>query len=128
MLSCVYPAHVTNGFIPFPTFPQFLGNYSRASRARRLCLELHAFLRLSTTTDRSQLVRSSYLDVLNARALSPLRREDLDGAVAVLDAYGLQREHLAEHLAELRQHLGAEDDFKLIDPKVKAAMTRELNG
>merc|ERR1712216_599353 len=36
-------------------------------------------------------------------------------------------EHMAEHLAELRQHLGGEEGFKLVDSKVKAAMTRELN-
>merc|ERR1712012_955319 len=26
LTSCVYPAFVTNGFVPFPSFPEFLGN------------------------------------------------------------------------------------------------------
>jgi len=34
---------------------------------------------------------------------------------------------VAEHLSELVQHLTGEEDFKLVDPKVKAAMTREMN-
>jgi len=129
LLSAVYPAYETNGFLGFPEFPKFLGNYSRISRAKRLCLELHALLRVSTAVGRTQLVRSNYLDVLRGRILQPLLREDTDAAVSMLDAYGLQREHVTEHLDELGKHLtGSEEGgYKLVDPKVKAAMTRELN-
>jgi hypothetical protein len=73
------------------------------------------------------MVCSNYLHVLHRRAMSPLHQEDIDGTIEVLDAYGLQREHLSEHLEELRQHLGAEEEFKLVDSKIKAAMTREMN-
>merc|ERR1712066_1063598 len=47
--------------------------------------------------------------------------------MGVLDSYGLRKEHLIEHLTELRTHLGQEDQFKFVDPKVKAAITREFN-
>merc|ERR1719446_2027788 len=53
--------------------------------------------------------------------------EAIEQTMAVLDAYGLRKEHLTEHLTELRQHLGQDDLFKVVDPKVKAAMTREFN-
>merc|ERR1719316_334155 len=32
--GAVYPAHITNGFIAFPEFPQFLGKYSTMSKTR----------------------------------------------------------------------------------------------
>ena len=48
-----------------------------------------------TSALRNKLVSSNYLEVLNKRALEPLKCEDIDGTIAVLDAYGLQREHLA---------------------------------
>merc|ERR1712139_420368 len=53
--------------------------------------------------------------------------EDIEGTVSLMDAYALQRDHIAEHLSELQMHLGEDDSFKLVDSKVKAAMTRELN-
>merc|ERR1712187_1091755 len=126
-ISTVCPAKVTSGFVAFPEFPKFWGNYSRQSRARRLNLELHVHLRLGATVPRSALARSGYLELLRRRAMAPLQAQDIDGATGVLDAYGLQRGHLAEHLTELAVHLGVEDEFKLVDPKIKAALTRELN-
>eukprot|EP00929_Paragymnodinium_shiwhaense_P094966 TRINITY_DN5588_c0_g1_i1.p1 TRINITY_DN5588_c0_g1~~TRINITY_DN5588_c0_g1_i1.p1 ORF type:complete len:543 (-),score=185.83 TRINITY_DN5588_c0_g1_i1:397-2025(-) len=128
-ISTVYPAKITHGFVPFPDFPKFLGNYSKQSRARRLALELHVFLRLGGTVSRRTLATSGYLSALLQKAVKPLQEEeDIDGAVAVLDAYGLQRGHLAEHLSELQSHLvEGEDAFKAVDPKVKAALTREMN-
>merc|ERR1711957_481148 len=51
----------------------------------------------------------------------------VDQTAGVLDAYGLRKEHLTEHLTELRNHLGEIDYFKVVDSKVKAALTRELN-
>lgn len=127
LISTVYPAYVTNGFVAFPEFPKFLGNYSKQSRALRLVLELHTHLKMFTTVRRKCLVRSGYLQRLHDKAISSLQREDIDEAVDVMDAYGLQRIHLAEHLPELMQHLSGEDEFKLVDPKVKASLTRELN-
>merc|ERR1719230_54578 len=62
--------------------------------------------------------------------LRPLMSGDPDGVnstLAVLDAYGLRKEHLTEHLTELREKLGLDDLFKAVDSKVKAAMTREFN-
>uniref|UniRef100_A0A7S1PNU6 AAA+ ATPase domain-containing protein n=1 Tax=Alexandrium catenella TaxID=2925 RepID=A0A7S1PNU6_ALECA len=130
LASCVYPAHVTNGFLSFPSFPQWLGKYSTQSRMNRLCRELHAHLKLNSSVGRENLPMSGYTNLLYKKAMGPLMRgspEAVEETAAALDAYGLRKEHLTEHLTELRTHLGEDDLFKLVDPKVKAAMTREFN-
>eukprot|EP00933_Yihiella_yeosuensis_P040860 TRINITY_DN35266_c0_g1_i1.p1 TRINITY_DN35266_c0_g1~~TRINITY_DN35266_c0_g1_i1.p1 ORF type:complete len:818 (-),score=211.02 TRINITY_DN35266_c0_g1_i1:195-2363(-) len=130
ILSAVYPAYLTNGFVSFPSFPAFLGKYSTQSRMRRLATELQTHLRLTSTASRASLTTTGFSDLLYRKMLSPLLRgnpEAVLDTVAVLDAYGLRKEHLQEHLSELRTHLGGDDLFKVVDPKVKAAMTREFN-
>eukprot|EP00811_Abedinium_folium_P028811 NODE_448_length_3040_cov_8.023687.p1 GENE.NODE_448_length_3040_cov_8.023687~~NODE_448_length_3040_cov_8.023687.p1 ORF type:complete len:918 (+),score=340.15 NODE_448_length_3040_cov_8.023687:357-2756(+) len=130
LVGCVFPAHITNGFIAFPNFPSFLGKYSTMTRTRRLATELQTILRLSSTVNCRQLATSGYTDLLYKRLMDPLMSGDLDGVsrtVGVLDKHGLRKDHLIEHLTDLRQHLGGEDLFKIVDPKVKAAMTREFN-
>lgn len=130
VVSSVYPAMATNGFVGFPSFPQFLGKYSTMSRTRRLNAELQTHLRLSATVSSQSLPMSGYTDLLFKKCIRPMLQGKPDAVletIKVLDAYGLRREHLTEHLTELRQHLGEEDLFKLVDPKVKAAMTREMN-
>jgi replication factor C subunit 1 len=130
VLGAVYPAHVTNGFISFPSFPAYLGKYSTMSRSRRLTTELLAHTRLASTVRGKSVLTSNFGDLLYKRMLKPLMTGDPEAVqetVAVLDAYGLRKEHLTEHLTELRQHLGLEDLFKVVEPRVKAAMTREFN-
>eukprot|EP00747_Dinoflagellata_sp_TGD_P063421 gnl/TRDRNA2_/TRDRNA2_153437_c5_seq3.p1 gnl/TRDRNA2_/TRDRNA2_153437_c5~~gnl/TRDRNA2_/TRDRNA2_153437_c5_seq3.p1 ORF type:complete len:913 (+),score=207.98 gnl/TRDRNA2_/TRDRNA2_153437_c5_seq3:54-2741(+) len=131
VLGAVYPAQVTNGFLPFPSFPQFLGKFSNMQRMRRLATELQSHLQIASNVKRSHLLTSGYADLLYRKAITPLQRNDSAEGVhqtfAVLDAYGLRREHLSEHLTELRQHLGGDDLFKTVDSKVKAALTRESN-
>lgn len=134
LFSAVYPAYLTNGFVGFPSFPAFLGKYSTQTRMRRLATELQTHLRLSSTASRSSLTTSPYADLLYEKLIRPLLfpkndapAEAVKHTVKLLDAYGLRKEHLIEHLTELRLHLGCEDRFKEVDSKVKAAMTRELN-
>lgn len=128
--GCVFPAHVTNGFVAFPSFPQFLGKYSTMSRTRRLTTELQAHLQLTSSVKGRSILTSGYGDLLYARMMRPLMSGDADGigkTMAVLDAYGLRKEHLTEHLTDLRQHLGQDDLFKVVEPKMKSALTREFN-
>lgn len=129
VMSAVFPAYLTNGFLAFPGFPAFLGKYSTQTRMRRLATELQTHLRLTTTVSHRALCTSGYTELLYKRLLDPLmaNTEAVSETVDILDAYGLRKEHVVEHLTELRQHIGGDDLFKLIDPKVKAAMTRELN-
>lgn len=134
LFSAVYPAFLTNGFVAFPSFPAFLGKYSSQSRMRRLATELQTHLRMSSTVSRASLLTSPYADLLYKKLTKPLLdagsgepAQAVKDTVGLLDAYGLRKEHLVEHLTELRQHLGGADRFKEVDAKVKAAMTREFN-
>lgn len=130
VLSCVYPAHTVNGFVAFPSFPSFLGKYSSMTRMRRLATEMQAHLKLTSTASRGTLTTSGYVDLLYKKLIDPLLAADTDAiqkTVGMLDSYGLRKEHLIEHLTEFRQHLGGEDLFKVVDPKIKSAMTREFN-
>ncbi|CAJ1383483.1 unnamed protein product [Effrenium voratum] len=127
VVSCAYPAWVTNGVLAYPSFPAALGKMSTLSRSRRLVMELQMHLRLSATVDGKGMMTSSYGELLYRRLLEPLKKGNIKETVGLMDAYGLRREHLVEHLTELRQHVGSQDEFKQVDSKVKAALTRELN-
>ena len=105
VVSSVYPAMATNGFVGFPSFPQFLGKYSTMSRTRRLNAELQTHLRLSATVSSQSLPMSGYTDLLFKKCIRPMLQGKPDAVletIKVLDAYGLRREHLTEHLTELR--------------------------
>jgi len=76
------------------------------------------------------LLTSGYADLLYKKLMRPLMKGETEAVketASILDAYGLTKEHLQEHLTELRGHLGSDDLFKLVDPRVKAAMTKEFN-
>jgi hypothetical protein len=128
--SVAYPTFITNGSMQSPSFPAYLGKYSHMSKMRRFSTELQAHLRLTSTVSSKDLLSSGYADLLYMRLMQPLLHGTNDAAsktAAVLDTYGLRKEHLSEHLSELRQHTGGQDLFKSIDSKVKAGLTRELN-
>ena len=127
VVSCAYPAYVTNGPLVHPAFPAALGKTSSLSKSRRLLMELQTHLRLSSTVSGKALMTSSYADLLYRRLAEPLKENNVKEVVGLLDAYGLRRDHLVEHLTDLRLHLGCQDMFKQVDAKVKAALTRELN-
>jgi len=128
--STVYPSFATNGFVAFPSFPQWLGQYSAGSKMKRLATELQTHLRMSSTVSRRTMITSGQADLLYKRAVSPLINGGQDGietTAGILDAYGLRKDHLMEHMTELSTHLGGQDLFKTVDSKVKAALTREFN-
>lgn len=126
-VACAYPTFVTRGSLAYPSFPSIMGKMSSQSKSRRLISELQTHIRLAGTADRKALVTSSYMDLMYKRLVQPLQRAELQSVVSLLDAYGLRKEHMVEHLTELRQPLGCQDLFKQVDAKVKAALTRELN-
>eukprot|EP00913_Durusdinium_trenchii_P030470 g28541.t1 len=124
VVSCAYPAFVSNGMLGYPSFPAALGKMSR----QMMDLQMH--LRLSSTVYGQAMISSSYAELLYRRRtnvcavlgsqisklglrrlVEPLKENDIKEAVGRLDAYGLRREHLVEHLTELRQHLGCQERF-----------------
>jgi len=129
-MSSVYPAQLCNGFIGHPTFPAFLGKNSSVNKSKRLVKELHNTMWPVSSVTSKNLMTSGYVDLLFAKAIQPLKsgdKERVHETAEVLDAYRLTKDHLAEHLSDLRKPFHEFDDFKLVDTSVKTALTKEFN-
>ncbi|XP_023954959.2 replication factor C subunit 1 [Bicyclus anynana] len=129
MYSSVIPGQEMEGHVAGQIqFPGWLGKNSRANKMRRLAQEIHAHTRLSTSGSKSSI----YLDYsthLRDAILTPLIRDKTDGveqSLKVLESYNLLREDL-DSLVELSLWPEMRNPTVLIDPKVKAALTRTYN-
>ncbi|CAH0600208.1 unnamed protein product [Chrysodeixis includens] len=109
-------------------FPGWLGKNSRATKFQRLCQEIHAHTRLSTSGSKSSIFLD-YSSHIRDAIVNPLIKDKADGvakSLEVLESYNLMREDL-DSLVELSLWPGKRDPTVLIDSKVKAAMTRLYN-
>lgn len=109
-------------------FPGWLGKNSRATKLRRMCQDIHAHTRLSTSGSKSSIFLD-YSAHLRDAITGPLIKQRSDGiarSMEVLEAYHLLRDDL-DSLTELSLWPGQSNPMVLIDPKVKAAMTRTYN-
>ncbi|XP_072935597.1 replication factor C subunit 1 [Epargyreus clarus] len=129
MYSSVIPGHHLSGHIGGQIqFPGWLGKNSRATKMHRLCQEIHAHTRLSTSGSKSSIYLD-YAPYLRDAILNPLIKERSDGipkSLEVLESYHLLREDL-DSLTELSLWPGQRNPNILVDAKVKAAMTRTYN-
>ncbi|KAL0895357.1 hypothetical protein ABMA27_011491 [Loxostege sticticalis] len=129
MYSSVIPGHHLSGHVAGQIqFPGWLGKNSRASKMQRLCQEIHAHTRLSTSGSKSSIFLD-YSSHLRDAIVNPLVKDRSDGiakAMEVLESYHLLRDDL-DSLTELSLWPGQRNPMVLIDSKVKAAMTRTYN-
>ncbi|XP_063394137.1 replication factor C subunit 1 [Cydia fagiglandana] len=129
MYSSVIPGHAMAGHVTGQIqFPGWLGKNSRKNKMHRLCQEIHAHTRLSTSGSKSSIFLD-YCTHLRDAIVTPLIRDKSDGiahSLQVLEAYHLLRDDL-ESLTELSLWPGQRNPMILIDSKVKAAMTRTYN-
>ncbi|KAL4720124.1 hypothetical protein ACJJTC_018744 [Scirpophaga incertulas] len=129
MYSSVLPGHAMAGHLTAQVqFPAWLGRNSRRNKMHRLCQEIHAHTRLSTTGSKSSIFLD-YSTHLRDAIIQPLIRDRTDGiseAMQVLESYHLLREDL-DSLTELALWPGQTNPMVLVDSKVKAAMTRAYN-
>uniref|UniRef100_A0A2A4JBC5 Replication factor C subunit 1 n=1 Tax=Heliothis virescens TaxID=7102 RepID=A0A2A4JBC5_HELVI len=129
MYSSVIPGHELSGHMSAQIqFPGWLGKNSRATKMRRLCQEIHAHTRLSTSGSKSSIFLD-YSSHLRDAIVNPLIKDKADGisrSLEVLESYHLLREDL-DSLVELSVWPGQRNPTILVDPKVKAAMTRTYN-
>ncbi|XP_047034174.1 replication factor C subunit 1 [Helicoverpa zea] len=129
MFSSVIPGHEMSGHLAAQIqFPGWLGKNSRATKLRRLCQEIHAHTRLSTSGSKSSIFLD-YSTHLRDAIVNPLIKDKADGisrSLEVLESYHLLREDL-DSLVELSVWPGQRNPTILVDPKVKAAMTRTYN-
>ncbi|XP_053601223.1 replication factor C subunit 1 [Plodia interpunctella] len=128
MYASVIPGHALAGHAPQLSFPAWLGRRSRRNKLARLCQEIHAHTRLSTSGSKSSIFLD-YCTHLRDAVLNPLIKDKTDGierALDTLEAYHLLRDDL-DSLTELSLWPGQRNPMVLIDSKVKAAMTRTYN-
>ncbi|XP_063546377.1 replication factor C subunit 1 [Cydia strobilella] len=129
MYSSVIPGHSMAGHVTGQIqFPGWLGKNSRKNKMHRLCQEIHAHTRLSTSGSKSSIFLD-YCTHLRDAIVTPLIRNKNDGiahSLEVLEAYHLLRDDL-ESLTEMSLWPGQRNPMILIDSKVKAAMTRTYN-
>ncbi|OWR43032.1 putative replication factor C large subunit [Danaus plexippus plexippus] len=129
MFSSVIPGHQLSGHVSGQMqFPSWLGKNSRANKMNRLCQEIHAHTRLSTSGSKSSIFLD-YSTHLRDAITNPLIQDKTDGiehSLNVLESYNLLREDL-DSLVELSLWPGQRNPTVLIDSKVKAAMTRTYN-
>ncbi|CAB3245403.1 unnamed protein product [Arctia plantaginis] len=129
MYASVIPGHELSGHMSGQIqFPGWLGKNSRATKMRRLCQEIHAHTRLSTSGSKSSIFLD-YASHIRDAIVKPLINDKADGisqSLEVLESYHLLREDL-ESLVELSVWPGQRNPTVLIDSKVKAAMTRTYN-
>ncbi|KOB71788.1 putative replication factor C large subunit, partial [Operophtera brumata] len=120
MYSSVIPGHHMSGHMTGQIqFPGWLGKNSRATKMHRLCQEIHAHTRLSTTGSKSSIFLD-YATHLRDAIITPLIVDKYDGieqSLEVLESYHLLREDL-ESLTELSMWPGCKNPTVLIDPKV----------
>ncbi|KAJ2943982.1 hypothetical protein O0L34_g8305 [Tuta absoluta] len=129
MYASVIPGSELSGHVAGQiNFPAWLGNHSRTNKMHRLCQEIHAHTRLSTSGSKSSIFLD-YAPHLRDAIISPLlkeRSEGIDKSLEVLESYHLLREDL-DSLVELSLWSGQRNPMILIDSKIKAAMTRTYN-
>jgi replication factor C subunit 1 len=117
-------------------FPLWLGKNSSCGKRSRLLAELGLHISAEVSGGR-EAIRLDYFDPLRTRLMSPLIARDATDntagaaakAIAMLDQYGLSSSDLMETMIEVsfsHDDSGIFIDYaKRIDPKVKAAFTRE---
>nr|XP_026484731.1 replication factor C subunit 1 [Vanessa tameamea] len=129
MYSSVIPGSVLEGNLSSQIqFPSWLGKNSRKNKMHRLCQEIHAHTRLSTSGSKSSIFLD-YAYYLRDAVATPLIKEKTEGiekSMEVLESYHLLREDL-DSLVELSLWPGQRNPINMIDTKVKAAMTRTYN-
>lgn len=127
-------AYISNGQVPYPGFPEWLGRNSNATRRQRLLGDMAMHIRKSASTDRKSL-RTDYFDVLRSRLLQPLienssssdpKKGLVEESVKMLLNYGCSRDDLFEGMQEIK-FPNFPDDFSKVDTKTKSAFTRLYN-
>lgn len=129
-------AYQSNGRIGFPTFPEWLGKNSNASKRSRLLSELTNHVRCSqsaTSVDTLSL-RFDYIPAMREVFVRPLAKEGTGEVVSkvidYLDEYSMNRDDLFETLSELQFQSGGsefEDYYQKIQSKTKKAFTCGYN-
>jgi replication factor C subunit 1 len=117
------------GMLPsFPEFTTWLGRNSTKGKKVRILKEIQHHMNL-TVSGGTHEIRMSYVPILRERFLSMLtnsKSADIDGAIDMMDEYGLDRDDIFERFDEFKMDPKGRD-FSSMDSKMKAAFTRTYN-
>lgn len=113
-------------------FTSYLGNNSKRGKYDRLLQELHSHMKLEISANKTE-VREDYLNMMVAKLLLPLVKQQADGIPEVIDfmdSYYLTREDWDVVMELCTGPPGmkrAEDIVKSIPTAVKSSFTRKYN-
>lgn len=140
--------HYASGFMPFPSFPQYLGKYSSRSKRVRLITELKTHTSLSCSNFSNRTMRLDYSTYLREHLLSSLVSKGKDGVeetIQKLIHYDLSKDDLMESLQEIqiltpppaanpkapknsKQNIPFYiNQYDLLDTQTKSSFTRNYN-
>ncbi|GFR43759.1 hypothetical protein Agub_g4871 [Astrephomene gubernaculifera] len=144
VMSCLLPAAYMRGpreifglyptEMNFPRFTAWLGSYSSGNKQRRLLGELSTTLaasgHVSSARSAVRLEYASALRHLLARPLAAQQEAAVPAVVELMHEYCIDREQL-DYILDVTSFKSkaawAEDPYKEVPTKVKAAFTRSLN-
>ena len=129
-LSCVAPGFYAQGVVGRPTFPQWLGRNSTATKRQRLLREISGHLGAKVSASKDE-VRASYVSALRGPLLTPLAERGADGiddVIGTLDDYGLTKDDFDSIMElELLPKKTDKSAFTALPSSVKSALTRKYN-
>ena len=122
-----------NGYLGFPSFPQWLGKNSTAGKSKRLTQEIVHHTSLSIGQGFNP-IRLDYIPFVRNRILDIIHLKGSEGAqdvINMLDAYGLSKEDFSESLKDLQMIVKDDkilrDRYEDLDSKMKTALTKLYN-
>jgi replication factor C subunit 1 len=125
MMSSVAPAFACNNLLAFPEFPAYLGKLSTTNKNIRLAREFKTMMgqRISSR----EVAKSGLVEVVYRRVMAEIKSGNIESVVALFNELEIPKDALTEHMTELRCLPAQIDEYKDVDSKVKAALTRAYN-
>jgi replication factor C subunit 1 len=124
--SAIAPCYYNKGSISYPKFPEWLGKNSSGLRAKRLINELKVSMGHRANCNKKTLL-NEYLPLIFDAILKRQQKDDVEGAIAVLDSLNISNDQFKEHIATLIYDKKRLDALNGISTKAKTSFTKAYN-
>ncbi|KAL8584248.1 hypothetical protein ACOMHN_034933 [Nucella lapillus] len=129
MLASVIPGEYMRGSVTqMIQFPAWLGKNSTTSKTDRVLQELRCHMALRVSCDKRGL-NMDYLPALRSRLTDPLGRQGSEGVgqvIQLMDDYDIVKDDF-DNVLDITRWPNSTDPLAKLDPKTKAAFTRQYN-